>query len=60
MKPDIDNLVLEVQNGFNGEIKVINNFFAYTDMTKALLIADNVLPLLKDEKQVFLRISQRM
>ena len=59
MKPDFDNAVLTITNGYNGKVDVYNDFFKYSHGTQELILSDLVLPILYEYKSVNVKISYK-
>lgn len=57
MKQDNEDLVLNIQESFTGDVTVLSDFFKVSHFTQASMLEDFVLPLLFDGKNVYLTIG---
>ena len=59
MKEDLENRVLNVQNGYNGNLSVLEDFFKYSHVLQEQILGEIVLPLLYDAKSVHISIGYK-
>lgn len=59
MKPNFEDITLNVTNGYNGEVFVLHDFFKYSFNIRKEILAETVLPLIEDYKNVYITIGYK-